>query len=72
MPIAVHGMNPVVDAATGKVWVIGGGTNGGYGMSSIVQAFDLAVYTAKPVTNTEPGSPSPTPSHIRTPFDHPT
>ena len=46
MPIAVHGMNPVVDAATGKIWIIGGGTNGGYGMSSIVQAFDLAVYTA--------------------------
>ena len=46
MPIAVHGMNPVVDAATGKVWIVGGGTNGGYGMSSIVQAFDLPVYTA--------------------------
>lgn len=45
IPIAVHGMNPVVDPVTGKVWIIGGGTNGGYGMSSLIQTFDLPLYT---------------------------
>ena len=61
MPVAVHGISPVVDPATGRVWIVGGGTNGGYGMSSVVQVFDLPVFTGSedPLGISYPSPPAP-------------